>query len=95
MRVNGEAHVSIDPLLKTSFAEDGKEPRSVIVIQTIAVYFQCGRAVVRSKLWDAEAQIDPKSLPTPGEVLHKLSDGRVGGDEYDAKWEGRAKETLW
>lgn len=95
LRVNGEAKLSIDPELKASFSEAGKEPRSVIVINTKAVYFQCGRAIVRSKLWDQEAQIDPKSLPTPGEVLAELSQGSVGGPDYDAKWEGRAKETLW
>lgn len=95
LRVNGEAHVSVDEKLKTSFAEQCKEPRSVIVIKTQAVYFQCGRAIVRSRLWDQEAQVDPSTLPTPGEVLADLSKGEVGGADYDAKWEGRAKETLW
>lgn len=95
LRVNGEAHLSVDPEIKASFAVDGKEPRSVIVIHTKAVYFQCGRAIVRSRLWDPEAQIDPDTLPTPGAVLAFLSDNRVGGEEYDKAWDGRAKETLW
>lgn len=95
LRVNGEAHLSVDPDLKASFAVDGKEPRSVIVVHTMAVYFQCGRAIVRSKLWDPETQVDPKTLPTPGQVLAELSNGSVGGADYDAKWQGRAMETLW
>jgi PPOX class probable FMN-dependent enzyme len=95
LRVNGEAHLSIDPDLKASFAEGGKEPRTVTVIKTKAVYFQCGRAIVRSKLWDADAQVDPASLPTPGDVLAELSKGSVGGKDYDEKWESRASETLW
>ena len=95
LRVNGEAHVSVDPKIKASFAVDGKEPRSVIVIETKAIYFQCGRAIVRAKLWDAEAQVDPKSIPTPGQVLAYLSENKVGGQDYDEKWAGRAMETLW
>ncbi len=95
LRVNGEAQVSIDPALRHSFAEKGKEPRTVIVISTTAVYFQCGRAIVRSNLWDESAKIDPATLPTPGDVLAELSNGSVGGKEYDEKWEGRAKESLW
>jgi len=95
LRVNGEAHLSIDPELKQSFAMDGKEPRSVIVIRTHAVYFQCGRAIVRSRLWEQDAQIDPKTLPSPGDVLAELSKGEVGGKEYDAEWDGRAMKTLW
>ena len=95
LRVNGEAHVSVDSDLKKSFEEKGKEPRSVIVIKTMAVYFQCGRAIVRSKLWSEEAKVNPAILPTPGDVLEELSNGSVGGKEYDEKWDGRAKKTLW
>lgn len=95
LRVNGEARLSIEAELKASFAENGREPRSVILIKTQAVYFQCGRAIVRSQLWDQEAQVDPKLIPTPGEVLAELSNGKVGGPEYDANWDSRANETLW
>ena len=95
MRVNGEAKLSIDPKLKASFVENGKEPRSVIVIKTQAVYFQCGRAVVRSRLWEQDARIDPKSIPTPGEVLAVLTKGEIGGKDYDEKWDGRAMDSLW
>ncbi|MEM8650474.1 MAG: pyridoxamine 5'-phosphate oxidase family protein [Pseudomonadota bacterium] len=95
LRVNGLAHLSVDPEIKASFAVDEKEPRSVIVIETQAIYFQCGRAIVRSRLWEQDAQVDPNTLPTPGEVLAYLSDNEVGGPDYDAKWEGRAMDSLW
>jgi len=95
LRVNGEAHLSVDAELLASFAVEEKPPRSVIVIHTKAIYFQCGRALLRAKLWDADAQIDPKTLPTPGEVLAWLSNNKVGGKAYDEKWQGRALETLW
>lgn len=95
LRVNGEAYLSVDPELKASFAEQGKEPRCVIVIKTHAVYFQCGRAIVRSKLWEQDAQVDPAHLPTPGEVLAYLSNNEVGGAKYDDEWEERANKTMW
>ena len=95
MRVNGEAQLSIDPDLKASFVEQAKEPRSVIVIKTHAIYFQCGRAIIRSKIWDQDAQVDPSSLPTPGEVLEYLSDHKIGGKQYDEAWEERANKTMW
>lgn len=95
LRVNGVAQLSVDPHLKASFVEQGKEPRSIIVIKTEAVYFQCGRAIVRSKLWEQDAQVDLETLPTPGEVLAYLSDNAVGGKQYDAEWEARANKTMW
>ncbi|MDA7648886.1 pyridoxamine 5'-phosphate oxidase family protein [Akkermansiaceae bacterium] len=48
LRINGEAHISIDPELLESFSVEDKPPRSVIVIHIHEVYFQCGRAIVRS-----------------------------------------------
>ena len=95
LRVNGQATVSVDPSLKAMFKEGGKEPRSVVVIKTQAIYFQCGRAIIRSRLWESDAQIDPGTLPTPGDVLSEVSQGRVGGADYDAGWEARANKSLW
>jgi len=95
LRVNGEATVSIDPDLLASFAVEDKAPRSVLVIAVRAVYFQCARALVRSHPWDPAARVDPKSLPSAGEILAALSDNRVGGAEYDRAWWDRAKATLW
>ena len=95
LRVNGDAHLSVDPDLLASFEVDGHKPRSVIVIRTRSVYFQCGRAIVRSKLWDSETQTLAEKLPSPGEVLAYLSDNKVGGPDYDTEWNGRAMETLW
>ena len=95
LRVNGRAHIATDPALLASFAMDGKAPRSVIVIAVEAVYFQCARAIVRSDLWNPEKHVDPKSLPSAGQILAALSDDRVGGEAYDRAWPGRAKQTLW
>jgi PPOX class probable FMN-dependent enzyme len=95
LRVNGRARLSIEPALLESFAVDEKPPRCVVELRTEAVYFQCARAIVRSRLWDPEQHVDPASLPTPGEILEAMSKGRVGGPLYDQEWPSRAKATLW
>ena len=95
LRVNGRAEVSADPELLDSFAVSGKAPRTVIIVKLEAVYFQCARAVVRSDLWNPEKFIDPQQLPTPGQILATLSEGRVGGPAYDEEWPERAKRSLW
>jgi PPOX class probable FMN-dependent enzyme len=95
MRVNGRAHLDDDPALLASFAVEGKAPRTVMVITVGEVYFQCARALIRSGLWRADSQVDPRSLPTPGQILAEMSQGRVGGEAYDRKWSDRARETMW
>jgi uncharacterized protein len=95
LRVNGRALVSADPDLVASFKVDGKAPRTVIVMTIEEIYFQCARAMVRSDLWNPDKRVDPKTLPTPGQILADMSDNRVGGEQYDREWPERARRTLW
>lgn len=95
LRINGEAHLSADPELLESFTVTEKAPRTVIVMTVSEIYFQCARAIVRSDLWNPDKRIDPKTLPSPGEILAEMSERRVGGVEYDRAWPERARQTLW
>ena len=95
LRVNGRAHISIDVELCASFTVEGKPARSVTVIDVDAVYFQCARAIVRSDLWNPERHVDPKSLPTPGQILAVTSRESIDGETYDREWPERAKKSMW
>jgi len=95
LRVNGRAHISVDPALLESFAVEEKAPRSVMVMEVETIYFQCARALVRSDLWNPARHIDPKSLPSAGQILAALTQERVGGETYDREWPGRAAKMMW
>jgi hypothetical protein len=95
LRVNGRAQLSIAPDLLERFAVDGRPPRSVLVIAVERIYFQCARAIVRAELWNPAHHVDPKALPTPGQILAEMSEARVGGDAYDREWPERARRSLW
>ncbi|WP_370156600.1 pyridoxamine 5'-phosphate oxidase family protein [Ferrovibrio sp.] len=95
LRINGRAYLDTDAALCDGFAVDGRAPRSVIVIRTDAVYFQCARAVIRAGLWDAARHADVKALPTPGQILQSMSDSRIDGAAYDADWPARAAASMW
>ena len=69
VRINGRAGITTDPELCASFAMQGKVPRSVLVVTAERVYFQCPKALVRSRLWSKEAQISPSEVPSTGEML--------------------------
>jgi PPOX class probable FMN-dependent enzyme len=95
LRVNGNASLSADAELLGSFEVDGKQPRTVIEIVVSEVYFQCARAIVRSGIWDSSSHVDRESLPTPGQILEKLSGKRIDGTKYDHEWPERASKTMW
>src|SRR3954449_2156208 len=49
-RIIGRAKILTDPALTESFVFAGKTPRAVIVVTAERVYFQCSKAIIRSKL---------------------------------------------
>ncbi|MEJ0067875.1 MAG: MSMEG_1061 family FMN-dependent PPOX-type flavoprotein [Pseudomonadota bacterium] len=51
LRVNGLASLSTDPALLASMAVNGKAPKAAIKVAVREVYFHCGKALKRSKLW--------------------------------------------
>jgi len=95
MRVNGRASISIDPELMQSFAVNGKLPRCVLIVHVETAYFHCSKAIVRSKLWEAETKIDRGSLPSTGAIVAELSQGKLGGEKYDREAPERIKAQLY
>ena len=95
IRVNGRATISVDPALAQGFIVNGKALRAVIVVAVDRIYFQCAKAIVRSKLWDASRHVDRKSLPSAGTILADLTDGKLGGEAHDRAAPERLKATLY
>jgi len=95
MRINGRAEIVVDPGLCASFAMQEKLPRSVLVVTVERIYFQCQKALVRSRLWDAEAQIPRSDLPSTGKMIEALSGQGFDGEEYDRNYPQRMKKTIY
>ncbi len=93
LRINGRAAISIEPALLERFAVDGKPPRTVLKVKVETVFFQCGRAAMRSGLWAGRAA--PTGIPSPGEILSALGQGRFDGEAYDRALPQRQAATLY
>ena len=91
LRVIGRAAISTDPDLAASFVVNGRAPNCVIVVAVERVYYQCTKAIIRSKLWDASRHVDRKSLPSTGTIIAALTGGRLGGEEHDR---GQLERTM-
>ncbi|UWX63869.1 MSMEG_1061 family FMN-dependent PPOX-type flavoprotein [Deinococcus rubellus] len=68
-RVNGTARITTDPALLAQFAYKTQLPRSLIVIEVEEAFLHCGRALVRSDVWNAEKHVSPSVLPNFVQML--------------------------
>ncbi|GMG82925.1 pyridoxamine 5'-phosphate oxidase family protein [Paralimibaculum aggregatum] len=95
IRVNGRARISVAPDLLERHAMQGKPPRSVILVTAERVYFQCQKALARSRLWAADSQLARDALPSTGSMLGRMSTGGIDGAAYDAEYPERLRQTIY
>lgn len=95
MRINGRAMITADPGLRDTFAIQGKLPTSVLVVTVERIYFQCQKALARSRLWSPEAQIPRSELPTIGQMMEALAPGEFDGASYDASYPEHMRKTIY
>ena len=95
LRINGRAQILAEPALCASFRINGATPASVLSVTVERVYFQCQKALVRSRLWAADSRIDRCELPSTGQMLQALTSGEIDGASYDSEYPARMKETIY
>ena len=72
----------------------GKPPVSALRVTVEEAFLHCGRALIRSRLWDPEVQIERSSFPSYGQVL---ADQIAGADaaEIDASEDEANRNQLY
>ncbi len=94
LRVNGRARLTIDPEILAPMSVNGKPPRAALVVQVEEAYLHCAKALIRSRLWGPETQIDRKSFPTMGQMMAD----QIGGldpVEVQKSYEERNRNRLY
>ncbi len=94
LRVNGQAQISTDPDLLKGFSIEGKEPATVLIIKIDSVYFQCARALIRSRLWDPVHFEEKTNVPTAGQMTRSAFP-EFDADTYDSALPTRQKSSLY
>jgi PPOX class probable FMN-dependent enzyme len=95
LRVNGMARVTTDTDLMQRFLQDGKPPRSVVVIDVKEAYLHCVKAIKRAGLWSQDAQVDRAAFPTAGAIYRDQLKLEIPGEAIDASLEQDARDNLY
>jgi len=95
LRVNGTAEVSLDAALIERWTVNGKHPRSVVRVTVREAFLHCGKAIIRSKLWDESSRVDRSALPPYGQMLKDEIDVRDSAEEIQASVEDAYRTRLY
>jgi uncharacterized protein len=87
LRVNGTAQITRDPVLLETCAVNGKIPRSGILVTAEEVYFHCGKALIRSDLWNPQKHTASADFPSLGRIItEQIGEGSVAeAERYTAE----------
>jgi PPOX class probable FMN-dependent enzyme len=69
VRVNGRAFITNDPELLDSMPVQGKRPWFAIGVEVEECFMHCGKAFLRSELWEPAAWPDLATVPSGAEIL--------------------------
>jgi PPOX class probable FMN-dependent enzyme len=92
LRVNGAVELRTDPELVEPFRVGRSAPSVVLRITVREAYLHCGKAMMRSRLWSQEAQVERCELPTLGAMLREQTG--VGPAESQAEMVARYRTEL-
>jgi PPOX class probable FMN-dependent enzyme len=73
LRINGTAFVTDDPALMRMLEQDHVVPALATVVRIEQVYLHCGRALLRSRLWDPEMHDLAAEVPSAGTMWAEAS----------------------
>jgi PPOX class probable FMN-dependent enzyme len=69
LRINGHAALYTDAALLASLSAQGKTPQLAIVVEAQEVFLHCGRALIRSRLWEMASWPPAQALPSAPQIF--------------------------
>ncbi len=94
LRVNGRARLTRDEALLEPTTVQEKTPKLGLLVEVDEAYFHCGKALIRSKLWAQDAQVERGSFPTLGRIVAEQTKA-VDAAEADANLEEAYRTRLY
>ena len=95
LRVSGIAEITVEPALLRRWQAGDKQPKSAIRVSVREAYLHCGKALIRSHLWQADYKIARDRLPSYGQMLKDQIETRQTADEIEASVQEGYKTRLY
>ena len=95
VRVSGSAQVVMDPDLLTSMAVNDRKPDLALVVRVEEAFFHCGKAMIRSRMWEPELWGSIDGLPSYAQALKDHGDMPDPLEEIEARMVNNETNRLY
>lgn len=94
LRVNGQAALTRDAALLAPLEAQGKVPAVGLLVRVEEVFFHCGKAMIRSALWDPARRVERGSFPSLGRIIAEQT-AAVAAEAAEATIEEAYRTRLY
>lgn len=94
LRVNGRASLTRDVALLEPMTVQERTPTLGLLVDVEEAFFHCGKALIRSKLWDPASQVERGSFPSLGRIVAEQTRA-IGVAEAEANLEEGYRTRLY
>jgi PPOX class probable FMN-dependent enzyme len=94
LRVSGHAELVTDERMCAQMSARGNPAILLLKITVTEAYFHCGKALIRSNLWNADAWPEASRVSFGREIGDNIGEGRDFADDLDAQVLERYKDSL-
>ncbi len=95
LRVHGEAEIVLDKELLKFGKAGSKLPKTATLIRVTKAYMHCGKALIRSKLWDPERHIAKGVIPPFGLVVKEQAGVPMSQEEVQGVVDQEYQDNLY
>lgn len=94
LRVNGRARLTRDAALLEPATVQERTPTLGLLVAVEEAFFHCGKALIRSKFWAPETQVERTSFPTLGRIVAEQTKA-IDAAEAEANLEEAYRTRLY
>ena len=95
VRINGRAEIVMDDELRDLTVCNGHRPDLVLLVRVEEAFFHCGKAMIRSAMWQPEKWGSIEGLPTYSEALKDHGEMEMPLEDIEARMAYNESDRLY
>jgi PPOX class probable FMN-dependent enzyme len=95
LRVNGTGEIRTRSDLLCRWDRNGKRPKTALVITVREAFLHCGKALIRSRLWEEDYRIERAAFPSYGQILKDQTQVAATAEQIQASVEIGYRNKLY